>query len=1544
MSDLNLRLTDLFKYIEKLYTPQTYNYKYDKQNGNSLSHNIDYWVVAELMELQSSAKNVSSLGIKLQFEAIDKPIITLNRQDIPSFPIPEVLTDWVEVDLSKGELVKKESVSRLEQFDDSPDRIKAFKDLSISQKSLFEEQNIPEILEGWVVKDDNSDESSYVKLEQLNVETKFEDDNTRVKLFNKLETEFKSFLEKFEAQRRINRLYDGLHQKYFDLKGRDDKRINLSIGLLKGNLGDEDFINYLIDIPLKIDLNDKTIQILCDTNEKVEQNWDFFALLDSYFEKNNVQGGKQRKDQIIEAANKFSNQEIVNPLNFTDNQYLDYINAISSVFPKCKNEYLQDDFVSFDQSSLDENFDEIEVTFSPMLRVLDIDNRVYIKQDATNIINKIKELEEKGLVDTIPDFFKKLFDVGNLQDEILEETELQSSDEETESSAENYDTLFPLPSNAEQESIANRLKFDSAATVMGPPGTGKSHTIANLISNFVSQGKSILVVSQNAKALEVLYEKLPDDIQDLAVTFEDKKTSSSDLQSSVKTILSNLSREYPDENVKHLENNLKGIKTEISETKENLYKLLNKNQESFKLTNFLNSKAEEKNLQEWAELIYEHPLNPSYIVEQISSEESASKLLKSIVVLLEQSKNLTNEELNYYRLNDVPPDILPSASEFVDIVDELNELSEDISEDLYQKYAHKKFSSELPELLEDLNTRLNIIKDDEDAKAFVNSIANYKKISSVYLKAKELFKKLVKAQEYLEDYEVSSKSLDEYEPEDVLNKLTDLLPKSTNGIPISAKLNKFDRLLVRILEVKINSRIISKQKDLEIVIKHFQLKEYQKKISILFKNYVKNNNLDFESVDWKKKYMLLRYGYLINKFVSGLNEIASKNKLPQIDPSSFEKICEGVTLLNEIQTCQEVFESEKRLSDLNDLILSNEQLHPLLREITQAVNNKEVNTYKKLIEAYKDVYNEIKKAKEVYKQYQDIREEFPDTASKIFESIKNGNMADITQEELNKEISYVRIKHIIREEALQIEDASKLNDKLHNLHESLYRKTADLVAYRSWKHKVESTSDEEKQALSAWHNAVTAMGRGYGRNTERFREDAQRNLSRAKSAVPIWIMRLYTAVRYFSDVTPGQFDVLIIDEASQCDITALNLIFRSKRVVVVGDDNQTAVDINSSRFPIDFTNQVLDRYLHGHKFKEQFNINANNHSIYALSTVLYPNIISLREHFRCLPAIINYSKEYVYDGDLVPLRTASKHPYGKPVEVYYVEDFTDEKENIVSKVVEEIIRIIERSESQSLKLPTVGVLCLDSSDLKHQQTIQKALVANEVISNRIEDMNLQVGTSREFQGDERDVMILTISASHSINQKGEIRPPKAVMSEVYKRIYNVAASRARNRSVLIHSINPDAVAKMNTDCWRYKLINYYQNIDNEDFHKKLTREDLLSKTDPNSGDFEKSVCRFLIDNNYGDFITPQYQIGPYKIDFGVILPNGEDNSESKLAIECDGYQYHNSANQVKEDIDRQIILERAGWQFYRVNSIEWYGEREKVEGRMRSWLVEKSKR
>ncbi|GAC55805.1 AAA domain-containing protein, partial [Gordonia amicalis] len=99
------------------------------------------------------------------------------------------------------------------------------------------------------------------------------------------------------------------------------------------------------------------------------------------------------------------------------------------------------------------------------------------------------------------------------------------------------DPLFPLPANAEQSKIIERLGGDSGVVVEGPPGTGKTHTIANLMSALLARGQRVLVTSEKSQALQVLRDKLPEDMQELCVSITDlSRGGSQELNRSVATI------------------------------------------------------------------------------------------------------------------------------------------------------------------------------------------------------------------------------------------------------------------------------------------------------------------------------------------------------------------------------------------------------------------------------------------------------------------------------------------------------------------------------------------------------------------------------------------------------------------------------------------------------------------------------------------------------------------------------------------------------------------------------------------------------------------------------------------------------------------------------------------------------------------------------------------------------------------------------------------------------------------------------------------------
>src|SRR5215472_9760235 len=122
-------------------------------------------------------------------------------------------------------------------------------------------------------------------------------------------------------------------------------------------------------------------------------------------------------------------------------------------------------------------------------------------------LTSISEQLRSGVA--IPEGVRRLVDLA--EPEVAVETppaELEEAGEEV---------LFPLPANDTQLDIVRRLRDRPGVLVQGPPGTGKSHTIANLVAHLLAHGRRVLVTSHTARALEVLRDRIPPDVRELAV-------------------------------------------------------------------------------------------------------------------------------------------------------------------------------------------------------------------------------------------------------------------------------------------------------------------------------------------------------------------------------------------------------------------------------------------------------------------------------------------------------------------------------------------------------------------------------------------------------------------------------------------------------------------------------------------------------------------------------------------------------------------------------------------------------------------------------------------------------------------------------------------------------------------------------------------------------------------------------------------------------------------------------------------------------------------
>lgn len=468
------------------------------------------------------------------------------------------------------------------------------------------------------------------------------------------------------------------------------------------------------------------------------------------------------------------------------------------------------------------------------------------------------------------------------------------------------------------------------------------------------------------------------------------------------------------------------------------------------------------------------------------------------------------------------------------------------------------------------------------------------------------------------------------------------------------------------------------------------------------------------------------------------------------------------------------------------------------------------------------------------------------------------------------------------------QELERLSRERADLESALARLYEEAVARRTWLEMARKASPAVRSALEAYRTAIKRIGKGTGIRAPRFRKDAREAADKASPAVPCWIMPHYRICESLP-VELGGFDLVIIDEASQSDLTALPAILRAKKVLIVGDDKQVSPDgvgIDAARVGALMTQHLQNQV---DIYRAQM---SPDRSIYDLFKVVFAQgAVMLREHFRCVEPIIEYSKREFYDHELRPLRVPRQSERLDPplVDVHVLDGArgTGKTNRAEAQfIVHEIGQIVA---DPAMATKTIGVVSLLGSE---QAKLVWDLVNSELGEAVVERHQLAFGDARTFQGKERDIMFLSMVVSDR---------PAAASEHLFAQRYNVAASRARDRMYLVRSVSLEDLSP--NDVLRRRLIEHFRApfAQNEE-----EATDLRSRCE---SPFERDVFDELVQRGYR--VIPQVRVGSYRIDMVV-----EGENDARLAVECDGDRYH-GPDQWDHDIRRQRVLERAGWTFWR---------------------------
>jgi len=297
-----------------------------------------------------------------------------------------------------------------------------------------------------------------------------------------------------------------------------------------------------------------------------------------------------------------------------------------------------------------------------------------------------------------------------------------------------------------------------------------------------------------------------------------------------------------------------------------------------------------------------------------------------------------------------------------------------------------------------------------------------------------------------------------------------------------------------------------------------------------------------------------------------------------------------------------------------------------------------------------------------------------------------------------------------------------------------------------------------------------------------------------------------------------------------------------------------------------------------------------------------------KEHFRSVPEIIQFSNDFMYEGKIIPLRLPMSNEIFEPpvsaifVEEGFVEDHTTKIINIpeAQAIVEHIMQICS---DPKYKGKTMGVISLQGDA---QAELIEELLREKIGENEMVERKLICGDAYFFQGDERDIMFLSMVIAPN-------RFRALTKRSDYQR-FNVAASRAKDQMFLFHSVQLNDIN--NVECARYRLLKYCQ--DPYRVQRKIDEVKHLFESK-----FEEDVYKIISARGYR--VIPQVKV----TNLGKRIDMVIEGIRNRLAVECDGDKWH-GIDKWEEDIERQRILERVGWTFWRVRGSAFYRDPEKA--------------
>lgn len=1064
---------------------------------------------------------------------------------------------------------------------------------------------------------------------------------------------------------------------------------------------------------------------------------------------------------------------------------------------------------------------------------------------------------------------------------------------------------FVLDADKSQREASMQVLNGDNLIIEGPPGTGKSQTIANLISLLLSQGKSVLFVAEKLVALEVVKKRLDAiGLGDFVLELHSNKTNKSEFYAGLK---------------KRIEKELSFDETRLEASQKELEKIRKETQTYLQA---LHQPIEVISLSAY-QILGEVQNRTHEAYETISSieanllisHEEAKTIASELKVLLETTKEdrtiLESKWLGFYATEAIVLDKEAIVEHFERYRSLLEEVSRFIRED--ERLIKSRIDFEF-------------IQNAGEARESIENMPSVNLLLSLNHYGNEALETLIKQFSALQEHLAFVERIDtEY--------LKDLS------------------------EIKETARVLRTHREIGFFGKLFngEYKSYKKKFASFFKITDADSPLSrSEEIE-----ALITSIETCNATLSTLSNMTSQTLLDSLGISTLQigTLLDFKRLKEEMANLSLIESACRWKKEMNN--------HGFSEEVIGFFISNEGETYKeKMLSLVKEHFSTRQNIEEIIKKI----ETFGFLNEETFFEGKNAILTrnDLLSKKLDEQDSlgywidvsrplYTIEKHRITKVLSYAKEMSLL-DKLDELFLFAYYRDHAFYLLREnrvlsqfnrplFEKAIEHFRKKDKAIQSTFADScayrlsqITPPKGVNGKVSEKsemfllqnetakqrrhlpIRQSLKRANRSIKALKPCFMMSPLSVSQYL-DPAQEPFDVMIMDEASQVfPEDALGAIVRSKQIVVVGDPSQMP--------PTSFFNSL------GEESHEDESIMGDAESILDLLLRIYPQIKRLQWHYRSRhESLINYSNLNFYDGELKIF--PSPLPQGSETGIvrHYIDQGYYEKQlnpKEAEVMIEKACKHLRESQ-ESLGLVTMNKKQSELLEELLEERGKEDSVLALRIDEAMESNRLFIKNLESVQGDEADVLFIgTTYGKDRESQKVHQRFGPINQAQGWRRI-NVLVTRAKKRIELFTSLNSTDIVEDISNKGRTSFRNYLSYVESIGEREKSELDEST-----NSDVFITSVIRFLRDQGFD--AEAKVGVSGFFVDIAV---KSEGESAYLLGIECDGENYASSEAMRDRDRLKRSVLENMGWDMYDIWITEWFKHPKEEKERLLKKINEK---